>query len=202
MSAIIETNTLRGRNLEFLTIGWNLVEAFVSLVAGLVAGSVSLIGFGIDSLIECGSATVLLWRLQDGERGEAREKFALKLVGFSFLFLAAYVAFGAVKSLIAVERPEISFAGIVIAVLSLIVMPILARMKRQVAENIKSRALKADARQTSICAYLSAILLVGLVLNALFGWWWADPVAALIMTPIIVKEGLEALRGETCDDCH
>lgn len=195
-------NIKHGRRLEFLTIAWNLLEAIVSVGAGIVAGSVSLVGFGIDSLIECASAFVLLWRLKDGEKGEEREKFALKLVGISFLILAAYIGFNALKSLIAFESPEISYVGIAIAALSLVVMPLIARAKRRVAENLGSRAMKADSRQTDICAYLSAILLVGLGLNALFGWWWADSVAALIMTPIIVKEGVEALRGETCDDCH
>ncbi|MGI8639842.1 MAG: cation diffusion facilitator family transporter [Pyrinomonadaceae bacterium] len=192
----------RGRLLEYFTIGWNLLEAIVAIGAGIVSGSVSLIGFGIDSLIETSSAFVLLWRLREGEPGELREKFALKLVGISFLLLAAYIAFDAGKSLITFEPPEVSYVGIGLAVLSLIVMPLLARAKRGVAENLNSRAMKADSRQTDICAYLSAILLIGLGLNALFGWWWADSVAAFVMIPIIVKEGIEALRGETCDDCH
>lgn len=195
-------NVRRGRVLEYFTIGWNLLEAVVAIVSGVLAGSASLIGFGIDSLIESASAVVLLWRLREGELGEQREKFALKLVGISFLLLAGYIAFDAGKSLIAFEPPEVSYTGIVLAILSLIVMPLLARAKRRVATEIESRALTADSRQTDICAYLSAILLVGLGLNALFGWWWADSVAALIMVPIIVKEGIEALRGETCDDCH
>lgn len=204
MATNIQTveNIKHGRRLEFLTIAWNLLEAFVSVGAGIIAGSVSLIGFGIDSLIECASAFVLLWRLKDGEKGEAREKSALKLVGISFLLLAAYIVFAALKSLITFESTKVSYVGIIIAALSLVVMPLLARSKRRVATDIKSRAMKADSRQTDICAYLSGILLVGLGLNALFGWWWADSVAALIMTPIIVKEGFEALRGETCDDCH
>ena len=196
------TNVKRGRLLEYLTIGWNLLEAVIAVGAGIVAGSVSLIGFGVDSLIECTSGFALLWRLKEGELGEQREKFALKLVGISFLLLGAYIAFDAAKSLIFRELPEVSLVGIGIAVLSLIVMPLLAKAKRRVAANLNSRAMKADSRQTDICAYLSAILLVGLGLNALFGWWWADSVAAFIMLPIIVKEGIEALRGETCDDCH
>jgi len=195
-------NVRRGRLLEYFTIGWNLLEAIVAIGAGIVSGSVSLIGFGIDSLIETSSAFVLLWRLREGELGELREKFALKLVGISFLLLAAYIAFDAGKSLITFEPPEVSYVGIGLAVLSLIVMPLLARAKRGVAKNINSRAMKADSRQTDICAYLSAILLIGLGLNALFGWWWADSIAAFVMIPIIVKEGIEALRGETCDDCH
>lgn len=148
------------------------------------------------------SGGALLWRLHldAPERREQAEQAALKLVGISFLLLAAYVAFDAIKSLIQREPPEVSHLGIAIAALSLVVMPFLARAKRKVAYTINSRALKADSMQTDICAYLSAILLGGLLLNAVFGWWWADPVSALIMTPIITKEGIEALRGETCDD--
>jgi len=188
----------RGRVLEYFTLGWNLLEAFVAIGAGIIAGSAALIGFGLDSLIECTSGAALLWRLRDGEKGEARENTALKLVGVSFLLLAGYVAFDAGKALILREPPEASYAGIILAVLSLIVMPLLAKEKRKVASALNSRAMKADSRQTDICAYLSAILLGGLLLNALFGFWWADPVAALVMTPIIAKEGIEALRGETC----
>jgi len=128
----------------------------------------------------------------------------LRLVGISFLVLAAYVGFDAVKSLIYREPPQESRVGIALAALSLFVMPWLARAKRKVAAKVNSRALEADSRQSDLCALLSAILLGGLVLNAVFGWWWADPVAAVVMTPIIAKEGVEALRGETCcdDACH
>jgi divalent metal cation (Fe/Co/Zn/Cd) transporter len=195
----------RGRRLEYLTIGWNLVEAAVAVGAGLVAGSAALVGFGFDSLIESTSGGALLWRLSSDEDSERREKIALRLVGASFLLLAAYVAFDAGKSLIYGEPPDESYAGIALAAVSLAVMPVLARAKRRVAAGLGSRALQADSRQTDICAYLSAILLGGLLLNALFGWWWADPAAALVMVPIIVKEGVEALRGETCCDegaCH
>ncbi len=195
----------RGRLLEYFTIGWNLLEAFVAIGAGFLAGSVALISFGFDSVIESSSGVALLWRLQNNGKDEAREKTALKLVGVSLLLLAAYIIFDAAKSLIYREAPEKSFIGIGIAALSLIVMPVLARAKRKVAAELNSRALKADSRQTDICAYLSAILLVGLGLNALFGFWWADSVAALVMTPIIIKEGVGALRGETCCDgggCH
>jgi divalent metal cation (Fe/Co/Zn/Cd) transporter len=195
-------NVRRGRNLEYLTIGWNSLEAVIAIGAGLLAGSIALVGFGVDSVIESLSGAVLLWRLFAGEH---REELALKLVGVSFLLLAAYVAFDAGKSLLFREPPEASYVGIGLAALSLIVMPILARAKRRVAANLKSRALEADSRQTDICAYLSAILLVGLGLNVLFGWWWADPVAGLVMIPIIAKEGIEALRGETCcreGACH
>ena len=196
----------RGRLLEYLTIVWNLMEGIISIGAGLLAGSIALIGFGFDSLIEVSSGAALLWRLHMDvpERREKAEATALKLVGISFILLAIYVAFDAIKSLVKGELPEASYLGIAIAALSLLVMPYLAKAKRRVAAMIQSRALQADSRQTDICAYLSAILLGGLLLNALFGWWWADPLAALIMVPIIAKEGIEALRGETCCDdvCH
>lgn len=193
----------RGRNLEYLTIGWNSLEAVAAIGAGSLAGSIALIGFGFDSVIESVSGAVLLWRLLGGE---GREKLALRLVGASFLVLAAYIGFDAVKSLLLQESPEISYVGIAIAALSRVVMPILARAKRRVAARLNSPAMLADSRQTDICAYLSAILLVGLLLNALFGWWWADSAAALIMLPIIIKEGVEGLRGESCacnsETCH
>ena len=191
-----------GRKLEYFTIGWNMVEAGVAIGAGWFAGSIALVGFGVDSLIESLSGSVLLWRLFSPAHDESREKIALKFVGISFLILAAYVAFDAIKSLLVHETPQTSLVGIVLAVVSLIIMPILARAKRLSASKLESLAMKADSRQTDLCAYLSAILLGGLALNALFGWWWADPVAALIMVPIIAREGYEGLRGEVCDDCH
>jgi len=200
--AIRDAAVRQGRRLEYFTVGWNLIEAAVALGAGLFAGSIALIGFGIDSLIETSSGAVLLWRLQEGEEGEKRERMALKLVGISLLALAVYVAIDATKGLILKEPPEESLVGIILAAVSLIVMPLLAWAKRKVAAKLNSQALVADSHQTDICAYLSAILLVGLGVNALFGWWWADPVSALAMVPIIVKEGLEALRGEACEECH
>lgn len=190
-----------GRRLEYFTITWNSLEALIAIGAGVLAGSVALVGFGIDSVIEVSSGAILLWRLISGER---RELLALRLVGVSFLALAAYVGFDAVKSLLLREPPEASLTGIVIAALSLIVMPLLAREKRRVAAQLNSRAMTADSRQTDICAYLSAILLAGLGLNILFGWWWADPVAGLAMTPVIAWEGWQAIRGKTCcaQGCH
>lgn len=180
-----------------------MVEASVAIGAGWFASSIALVGFGVDSLIESLSGAVLLWRLSSPAHDESREKTALKLVGISFLILAAYVAFEAIKSLLAHEPPQTSLVGIGLSVVSLIVMPFLARAKRRSASNLESRAMKADSRQTDLCAYLSAILLGGLALNALFGWWWADPVAALIMVLIIAREGFEGLRGEGgLDDCH
>lgn len=197
-SAARASDVRAGRRLEYVTLGWNLLEAAVAVGAGVLAGSIALVGFGVDSLIESLSGAILLWRLQSHEADERREQLALRLVGASFLVLAAYVAFEAVKSLYLRELPETSIVGIVLAALSLIVMPLLARAKRKVAARLESRALHADSRQTNLCAYLSAILLGGLGLNALVGWWWADPVAALIMVPIIAREGVEALRGDDC----
>jgi len=195
----------QGRLLEYFTIAWNLLEGVVSVAAGILAGSVALVGFGFDSFIESASGGALLWRLHldRPERREQAERMALKFVGVSFLLLAAYVAVDGIKSLIRREAPEATFLGIAIAAVSLLVMPMLARAKRRIAREIHSHALEADARQTDICMYLSAILLGGLLLNALFGWWWADPLAALAMIPIVLKEGIQALRGEACEGgCH
>jgi divalent metal cation (Fe/Co/Zn/Cd) transporter len=192
-------NQLRvGRRLEYFTLGWNLTEAAVAVSAGLFAGSIALIGFGMDSLIESLSGGILLWRLQATEAEQKRERLAHKLVGVSFFVLGLYVAYEAGRSILRHEEPERSVVGIVLSIVSLIVMPLLARAKRRVAAKIDSRALRADSRQTDICAYLSAILLGGLLLNALFGWWWADPVAALCMLPMILWEGVDALRGQSC----
>lgn len=198
----------RGRYLEYFTIGYNSLEGLIAVGSGLVAGSIALVGFGFDSLIEVTSGAVLLWRLHsdvDEERRERVEAISLRIVGVCFVILAFYVSYDSVKSLIRREAPEESVVGIVLAAVSLIIMPLLVRAKRKVARGIKSNALMADSKQTELCTYLSGILLLGLLLNALFGWWWADPVAALIMVPIIAKEGVEALRGETCCDegaCH
>jgi len=191
----------RGLSLEYFTVAWNLLEAAVALVSGAVAGSIALIGFGLDSLIEVSSGGVLLWRLQadhEAERRETVERIALKLVGGSLLLLAVYVAGDSVVSLVRREAPERSVPGIALAVASLIAMPLLARAKRRVASELRSSALHADSRQTDICAYLSAILLLGLLLNAAFGWWWADPAAGLVMAPLIACEGSKALQGKTC----
>lgn len=197
----------RGRYLEYFTIGYNSIEGLIAVTAGVMAGSIALVGFGFDSLIEVTSGAVLLWRLQadvDEGRRERVEAISLRIVGICFIVLAIYVSYDSVKSLIRRETPQESLVGIVLAAVSLIIMPLLVRSKRKVARGINSGALMADSKQTELCTYLSAILLGGLLLNALVGWWWADPVAALIMVPIIVKEGIEGLRGETCcdDECH
>jgi divalent metal cation (Fe/Co/Zn/Cd) transporter len=168
-----------------------------------MAGSIALVGFGFDSLIEVTSGAALLWRLHldaDESQRERVEAVTLRIVGVLFLVLAAYVSYDSIKSLVWREQPRESIPGIILASASVIVMPLLVRAKRKVARGIKSAALMADSKQTELCTYLSAILLAGLLLNTLVGWWWADPVAALVMVPIIVKEGIEGLRGETCCD--
>src|SRR5687767_3048033 len=165
----------RGKTLEYLTIAYNSFEGVIAVAAGLIAGSVALVGFGFDSAIEVFASLLLVWRLHAGEKAEKR---ALQLVGVSFMILAAYVTFDAAKSLLRREAPEESLVGIALAALSVVVMPLLVRAKRRVATIINSRAMQAEATQTQLCMYLSAILLAGLGLNALLGWWWADPVAA------------------------
>ncbi|MDQ3135139.1 MAG: cation transporter [Acidobacteriota bacterium] len=191
----------RGRRLELLTITYNSLEGLIAVAAGLVAGSVALVGFGFDSVIEVTSGVALLWRLRhdaDARRREQVESITLRVVGVSFLALAAYVSYDASLALWRREPPAESVVGILLAMASLIVMPLLSRAKREVARQIGSSAMRADAKQTELCAYLSAILLGGLLLNALFGWWWADPIAALVMVPIIAREGVKAVRGEAC----
>jgi divalent metal cation (Fe/Co/Zn/Cd) transporter len=204
-SAAVDRSSIirRGLRLEYFTLAWNSLEALVAIMSGLLAGSIALVGFGFDSVIECASGATLIWRLQsdhDSRNRERREQLAVRLVGASFLLLAIYIAYDAIHTLIRHEAPEKSLPGILLAIASLVVMPLLARAKRRVASALNSSAMQADSRQTDLCAYLSAILLGGLIVNALFGWWWADPVAGLIMIPIIVREGIEGLRGETCCD--
>ena len=183
----------RGRQLEYFTIGYNSLEGLVSIVAGWLAGSVSLIGFGLDSVIEVTSGAALLWRLHhdlNASRREQVERITLRIVGSCFMVLAVYILYESVSTLIRHEAPERSIPGIIIAPVSLVVMPILAKAKRRVAAGIGSGAMQADSRQTDFCTYLSAILLGGLLLNAVAGWWWADPAAGLVMVPIIAKEGV------------
>src|SRR6476620_3038818 len=200
-----KTVVLRGRRLEYFPIAWNALEGLVAVVAGAIAGSISLVGFGIDSFIEVTSGSALLWRMSvDGEvhRRELNEKRALRIVGTCFLLLAAYIAYESAIDLWSRHAPEHSIPGIILACVSLIVMPLLSRAKRKVGSALGSAAMHADAKQTEFCTYLSAILLAGLLLNALFGLWWADSVAALIMVPIIAKEGIEGIRGDVCDVCQ
>ncbi len=198
----------RGRRLEYFTIAWNSLEGLVAILSGLIAGSIALVGFGFDSLIEVTSGAALLWRLSADVNEEKRDRIeavTLRIVGACFIALTLYVSYESITSLMRREAPERSVPGIILAIASLIAMPLLARAKRRVARGINSGAMFADARQTDFCVYLSAILLGGLLLNALLGWWWADPVAALVMAPLIGKEGVEALQGKTCcneGSCH
>ena len=176
----------------------------MAIVAGAIAGSISLVGFGIDSFMEVTSGSVLLWRMSvdaDVLRREQNERRALRVVGVCFLLLAAYIAYESATDLRSKRAPEHSIAGIVLACVSLVVMPLLSRAKRKVGRALGSAAMQADAKQTEFCTFLSAILLAGLLLNAVFGLWWADPAAALIMVPIIAKEGIEGVQGKACDEC-
>jgi divalent metal cation (Fe/Co/Zn/Cd) transporter len=190
-----------GRGLQYLTIAWNAAECVVALAAGTLAGSVALVGFGLDSAIEVTASGAALWRLRrdpDDARREAVERRALRVIGACFLILAGYVLLEAGRALITRQAPDSTLTGIILAALSLLVMPLLARAKRRVASRLGSGALEAESRQTELCAYLSAILLAGLALNAWLGWWWADPVAGLLMVPLIAREGWQAWRGHTC----
>jgi divalent metal cation (Fe/Co/Zn/Cd) transporter len=195
----------RGQFLSRVTLVYNMLEGAFSIAIGAMAGSISLVGFGVDSVIEVSSSVAALWRLRaDADpRHRARvEVITLRFIGISFLALALYIIADAGRALYLREAPERTVPGIIIAAASVIVMPVLARAKRGVGLTLGSRALTADAMQTSLCTWLSVIVLAGLGLNALFGWWWADPVAAICMTPIIAKEGIEGLRGEDhCGDC-
>lgn len=191
----------RGKRLEYFTITWNCLEGLIGIGAGLLAGSISLVGFGLDSVIEVTSGAALLWRMShdaDPEHRDRTERWALRVVGLCFLALALYVSLESLSALWHRKAPDRSIAGIALAIASLIVMPFLARAKRRVAGRLGSAAMTGDAKQTEFCVYLSAILLGGLLLNAGFGLWWADPVAAFVMTPIISKEGMDTLRGKTC----
>jgi divalent metal cation (Fe/Co/Zn/Cd) transporter len=195
-----------GQRLEYFTMAWNSLEALVSIVAGMIAGSVSLVGFGLDSLIEVVSGAAMLWRLHhdiNQSKREEVERTTLRIVGWCFMALALYIVSESLSTLIHHDAPERSIPGIVIAAAAVIVMPLLARAKRRVALGLESGAMHADSRQADFCAYLSAILLAGLLLNALFGLWWADPVAGLAMVPIIAKEGVDGINGKACcDDCE
>src|SRR5690348_12831470 len=192
----------RGRRLEYFTIAWNSLEGVIALIVGWMAGSIALVGFGVDSVIEVTSGATLLWLMctnLDVPRRERNEKRALTIVGLCFLALAVYVGYESGRDLVQRHAPERSLVGIALACVSLVVMPLLSRAKRKVGNALASGAMNADAKQAEFCAYLSGILLGGLLFNALFGLWWADPIAALVMVPIIAKEGIARLRADTCD---
>ena len=206
-TAIMERTVVvrRGRRLEYFTVAWNALEGLVAVIAGALAGSISLVGFGIDSFIEVTSGAALLWRMSvdaDVQRRERNERRALRTVGACFLALAVYITYESTIDLWFKKAPEHSIPGIVLACVSLIVMPLLSRAKRKVGRALGSAAMHADAKQTEFCTYLSGILLAGLLLNALVGLWWADPAAGLIMVPIIVKEGVEGLQAKACASCR
>ena len=192
----------RAKLLAWVGNGWHLVEFVVALAAGIAAGSVALVGFGLDSLIEVAAAAVVIW-LFSGGRGasHAAERRAQQLIAASYGLLVAYVGVEAVRDLLGAHHPAVSWVGIGLAAFTAPTMPLLARAKRQVGRALNSSATVSEAGQNMICAYLSVALLVGLILNALAGWWWADPVAALVIAALAAKEGLESWRGESCDCC-
>lgn len=190
--------------LEYFTVGYNIIEGILSVLIGYLSGSIALVGFGFDSAVESISGCALIWRLKkygkiDKEEEERVERRTVKFVGYSFFILGGYIFMEAAKKLVLQEPPEPTIVGIVVAALSLAVMPVLAKKKSKAAKEIKSASLEADSKQTLICAYLSLALLIGLGLNYFFGLWWADPVSALVIVVLIVKEGFETLKeGKLC----
>jgi divalent metal cation (Fe/Co/Zn/Cd) transporter len=186
--------------LGYTTAGYNLLEGLVAMAAGLAASSTALVAFGLDSFVEVSSALVVIWQFRS-RVPEDRERLALRLIGLSFFALAAWVTFDAVRSLLRHGEAEPSPVGIGIAAVSVVVMPLLVWAKRRTGRELRSATVVADSTQTMLCTYLSAILLAGLVLNASLGWSWADPLAALVIAGVAVREGVEAWRGEQCDDC-
>lgn len=195
----------RGSALAWFTIAWNSIEGFAGIVSGIAAGSIALVGFGVDSYVEVFAGSVILWRLARDRHGQeishAAERRAVRLIAVTFLALAVGVGAESIRKLAVGAAPEESLFGIGLAIVSLIVMPLLARAKRRVGERLGSRAVTADATETTLCVWLSAILLIGLGANALFGWWWADPLAALGIVYIAAREGIEHLNTDELDDC-
>ena len=189
--------TRRIRLLVGATIGYNVIEAAVALTAGAAASSAALIGFGLDSMIEVASATAVAWQFSGGDP-EARERTALRIIAVSFFALAAYVTVESVRALLGEREAAPSTVGIVLASVSLVVMPVLSYAQRRAGRELGSASAVADSKQTLLCTYLSGVLLVGLLLNSLFGWSWADPLAALVIAAVAVREGREAWRGQHC----
>lgn len=195
---------LLSRRIRFLvifTISYNVVEAAVALMAGTVAGSSALIGFGLDSVIEVSSALAVAWQFSSGDP-EKREKIALKIIAVSFFGLAAFVSYDALTSLLRHEVPEVSVVGIGIALLSILIMPTVSFVQRRTGEELGSHSAVADSKQTLLCTYMSGVLLIGLVANGAFGWWWADSLAALIIVGLAIREGIEAWKGDTCSSAE
>lgn len=189
--------TRRVRLLVSATITYNIIEAVVAISAGAVASSAALIGFGLDSIIEVGSAATVAWQFC-GSDPKSRERTALRIIAWSFFALAAYITVESVRALFGVAEAQPSTVGIVLAAVSLVVMPLLSGAQRRAGRELGSASAVADSKQTLLCAYLSGVLLLGLVLNSAFGWSWADPVAALVIAAVAVREGLQAWRGEHC----
>ena len=189
--------TRRIRMLVTTTISYNVIEAAVALTAGTQASSTALIGFGLDSVIEVSSAAAVAWQFSKPDH-ETREKAALRIIALSFFALAAYVNVESVRALFGYAEPRPSIVGIVLAAVSLAVMPLLSRAQRRTGRELGSRSAVADSKQTLLCTYLSAVLLVGLGLNSLFGWSWADPIAGLVIAAVAIREGLEAWKGRNC----
>ncbi|GLW06839.1 hypothetical protein Misp01_19690 [Microtetraspora sp. NBRC 13810] len=187
----------RIRLLVGATIAYNVIEAAVAITAGTMASSAALIGFGLDSIVEVASAAAVAWQFSATDH-ERREKTALRVIAISFFALAAYVSFDAVRALLGTGEAEHSTPGLILAALSLMIMPILSAAQRRAGRELGSASAVADSRQTLLCTYLSGVLLVGLALNSLFGWSWADPIAALVIAAVAVKEGRDAWRGDTC----
>ncbi|MEH1014783.1 cation transporter [Micromonospora sp. CPCC 206060] len=190
----------RSLHLAYATAGYNLVEGVVAVAAGAAASSTALLGFGLDSFIEVSSALVVIWQFRS-RLPEARERLALRLIAVSFFALAVWVGVGAVRALLGVGEAQPSTVGIGIAAASVVVMPALVWAKRRTGRELGSATVLADSVQTMLCTYLSVIVLVGLLLNATVGWSWADPVAALVVAAVAAREGVQAWRGEQCDDC-
>lgn len=187
----------RAQLLAALSVTYNALEAVIAIAAGLVAGSVALVGFGLDSVIEVSSGLIILWQFRH-RLPESREQRALRLIAASFFALAAYVAFESVRALVGHDEPESSAVGIGLAATSLLLMPILSRAQRRTGKALHSTSVVADSAQTLLCTYMSGVLLVGLLLNAALGWWWADPIAGLVIAAIAAREGWAAWRGEGC----
>lgn len=191
----------RARLLALLGIAWHAVEATIAVFAGLAAGSIALVGFGADSLVESMAGFILLWRFADQRiSSESAELRAQRLIGVTFFVIAVYVGFEAIRTLLAADHPEASWVGIGLAAVTLATMPALASAKARVGDRLNSSATKSEGRQNMLCAYLSAALLVGLGANALLDWWWADPVTALAIVGVAIHEGREAWRGDACCD--
>jgi divalent metal cation (Fe/Co/Zn/Cd) transporter len=192
----------RARLLAWLGLGWHAIEAAVAIGAGILASSIALVGFGADSIVESLAGITVLWRFAESRSASERaERRAQQVIGASFFAIAVYISAEAIRTLVSGSHPDVSWIGIGLAAITLAIMPPLAAAKARVGERLQSSATKSEGRQNMLCAYLSAALLVGLGGNALFGWWWADPLTAFVIAAVAVDEGRKAWAGEACDDC-